>query len=558
MASVTFDILAVDKASKVIDHVGNRVGKLGGVVGTLGKAAAGAAAGGVAILGLAIAKGVKDAADYQTLALKTAAVLKSTGNAAGTSVAKIQAHAAALESLSGVDETLIINSQNVLATFTQIQNTKTDKVFDQATQAALNLSVAMGSDLQSATVQVGKALNDPIKGITALTRVGVSFDAEQKKLIAGYVKHGQVAKAQGVILKELSKEFGGAAKAAGAGFAGSLARAKDAMGDAFRSVGQELLPFITKAADWFAKGFPTWFAKTEAAVKSAAAWLGPKLRAAFAATIPMVQRLWAWLSGSLWPALKLAYTQIMPAVRNAINTVRDAFKNNSDAVSKGSGILKAIGIVITQVVIPAVSAIAQVWLPMMAAQWAAVAYAMNYVVLPAIKWLVKIALLQFGMMVHGIALAFGWLPGIGPKLKDAAKKFDAFAKQVNNALDGIQRNVNINFTINGRRAVMGSTGRVTVSGFKVGMQAGGGPARAGRFSLVGEQGPELVQWGGNGTVIPAPQTAAMLGGGSGGGDTYIVNAYMLEPTAAAGRAIVQAVQRAKTSGAFRPAAGWAS
>ena len=90
-------------------------------------------------------QGIKAAGEYQTLAAKTAAVLKSTGNVAGTSVAQIQALAGQLENLSGVDETLIINSENVLATFDHIRNSAGGDIFDQATKSALDMSVAMGS-----------------------------------------------------------------------------------------------------------------------------------------------------------------------------------------------------------------------------------------------------------------------------------------------------------------------------------------------------------------------------------------------------------------------------
>src|SRR4249919_1365830 len=127
MASqITFDVLARDRASKTFDHVGHSADGLGKKMGGLAKvglvSGVAAAAVGVAVLGKAMLNGVKDAAAYQDLQNRTANVLKTTGNVAHTSVKQIEAHAAALESLSGVDETLIINSQNVLATFTKVRN----------------------------------------------------------------------------------------------------------------------------------------------------------------------------------------------------------------------------------------------------------------------------------------------------------------------------------------------------------------------------------------------------------------------------------------------------
>ena len=104
--------------------------------------------------------------------------------------------------------------------------------------------------MQSATILVGKALNNPLKGITALTRAGVSFTEKQKDQIKAMVESGNIMGAQKLILGELGTEFGGAAKAAGTGFAGSMARAKDAVGDAFRAIGTSLLPTLTTMANY--------------------------------------------------------------------------------------------------------------------------------------------------------------------------------------------------------------------------------------------------------------------------------------------------------------------
>lgn len=240
------------KTGQEIEGHAGKLAKVGSAAGSaLGLAFGGLAVGGVAALGGALVQGVKDAQDYQTLANQTAAVLKTTGNVAGTSVAHVQDLAGSLETLSGTDETLIINGENVLATFTGIHNAtgKNNDIFDQATKASLNLSVAMGQDMKSSAVQVGKALNDPVKGISALSRVGVSFTAQQKEQIKALVKSGDTMGAQKIILGELNKEFGSASKAAGQGFAGSLARLQDTASDAFRSLGLLLLPVLIQVAN---------------------------------------------------------------------------------------------------------------------------------------------------------------------------------------------------------------------------------------------------------------------------------------------------------------------
>jgi hypothetical protein len=81
---------------------------------------------------------------------------------------------------SGVDDEAIKSSENLLLTFTNIRNEtgKNNDIFNQATKATLDMSTALGNDLKGSSILVGKALNDPIKGMTALRRVGVSFTDE--------------------------------------------------------------------------------------------------------------------------------------------------------------------------------------------------------------------------------------------------------------------------------------------------------------------------------------------------------------------------------------------
>ena len=139
------------------------------------------------------------------------AAVKSTGGAAGRSVDQLSEMAEGLQRVSLFDDDEIL--QNVTAnllTFTNVAGTE----FDRAQQAVLDLSTRLGTDLTSATVQVGKALNDPVKGVTALGRAGVQFTAQQKELIETLVESGDVAGAQAVILGELETQFGGAAAAA--------------------------------------------------------------------------------------------------------------------------------------------------------------------------------------------------------------------------------------------------------------------------------------------------------------------------------------------------------
>lgn len=159
--------------------------------------------------------------------------LKSTGNAAGKSSEELQRFAAELQKTTVFGDEATIEMQSLLLTFTQIQG----GVFDRATVAVQNVATAMGTDLKSAAIQVGKALNDPKGQLSALSRSGIQFTEDQKDTIKTMVKLGDVAGAQAVILGELEKQFGGAAEAASKGLGGSLKQLNNTFGDTLEIIG---------------------------------------------------------------------------------------------------------------------------------------------------------------------------------------------------------------------------------------------------------------------------------------------------------------------------------
>jgi hypothetical protein len=123
-------------------------------------------------------------------------------------------------------------------------------VFDEATKMTADMAAKMGGDASKYAVQLGKALNDPTKGITALTKIGVTFTDQQKDQIKSLQAAGDTMGAQKVILAELSKEFGGAAQAAGDTLPGQLTRAKRSFEDVSQGVVAGLMPVLTTLADF--------------------------------------------------------------------------------------------------------------------------------------------------------------------------------------------------------------------------------------------------------------------------------------------------------------------
>ncbi|MES2808783.1 MAG: hypothetical protein V4619_09180 [Bacteroidota bacterium] len=167
-----------------------------------------------------------------------AAVLKSTAGAAGLSQEALNDLSTAVMNKTGVDDDAITKSEALLLTFTNIH----DQIFEESIPAILDMSKALGTDLEGATIQVGKALNNPIAGLTALKKVGVSFTEQQKEQIITMQKAGDMMGAQKIILGELTKEFGGVAEAIRNTDSGKLEAFETRIGNIQESIGK----WITK------------------------------------------------------------------------------------------------------------------------------------------------------------------------------------------------------------------------------------------------------------------------------------------------------------------------
>lgn len=237
---------ARDEASDTLDKVGKNAG---GVSDLLSKSFKNAAiVSSVALAGLVLeAKSAITAfAESEKVMAQTEAVIKSTGGAAGLTADEVEYMAGKMQRLSGVSDEAIMQGQNMLLTFTKIGK----DVFPQASQTILDMSVAMGTDMKGAAIQLGKALQDPINGVSALRRVGVNFDESQQNTIKTLVESGKQMDAQKLILKELQVEFGGSAEAAGKTFTGQLNILKESFGNLQEGIGDflanALSPMIPK------------------------------------------------------------------------------------------------------------------------------------------------------------------------------------------------------------------------------------------------------------------------------------------------------------------------
>lgn len=182
----------------------------------LGTIIAGGIAG-ITIAGL-FTKFIQESRDAQNEQAQLAAVLKSTGEAAGFSQEKLNDMAAALASSTIFSEGEINKAQTRLLSYTNVVGEE----FPKALEALLNMSARTGVGVEQAAETIGKALNIPSEGMASLSKQGFQFTEDQKKLAERLQATGKTAEAQGIILKELTSTYGGAAEAARNTFGGAI------------------------------------------------------------------------------------------------------------------------------------------------------------------------------------------------------------------------------------------------------------------------------------------------------------------------------------------------
>lgn len=298
-----------------------------------------------------MAKAIPAAKESREALGQVEAALKSMGPAAGRTAAQLQDQAKALQQLSTFDDDDILRSVTAnMLTFGNVA----EEQFDRAQRAAVDLASRMGTDLQSAALMIGKALNDPVKGLAALRRVGIQFDAQQQQQIKTMAKVGNVAGAQAVMLGELERQFGGSAAAMRAADPG--AALTNSWNDFLETVGEialKVLPPLTAILQQVVDKFNSLSPSTQKAVVVAAALaaaLGPVLMvlgplasgigallpllgglggfllpiAAAAAAVYLAWKNWDTIGPMLAKVGAAIQTALGPAVMDALAAIRDA------------------------------------------------------------------------------------------------------------------------------------------------------------------------------------------------------------------------------------------
>jgi len=233
-----------------------------------------------------------------------------------------------------VDAEVIKATQAKLLTFKELAKTADDAggSFDRATKAALDLAAAGFGSAETNAVQLGKALQDPIKGITALARSGVTFTAVEREKIKALTESGKILEAQNMILGAIETQVGGTAAAT----ATASEKMKLAFDNVKESVGAALLPvfdeLVVKLLPLIEKLGPqlvTIFSAL-APVFDKIAVLLPKLVDSFIPLIDVfadIMVLAADLAIEFMPALLAIFDAIIPVIKAILPPLAEFLKD---------------------------------------------------------------------------------------------------------------------------------------------------------------------------------------------------------------------------------------
>lgn len=258
---VTIVVRADDQFSNVLGNFGSIITGIESAVNLVG-AAFDAAVG-------FIQPFIDSASESEQAVARMEGVLRATGGAAGLTSEELQGMADGLQEVTRFSDETILNGEALLLTFRNI----TGETFERTVPAMVDMAEIFGS-VDSAAMQLGKALNDPLTGMGALSRAGITFSEEQKEMIANFVEMGDIASAQNIILSEVEAQVSGLAVTMGQTFAGQVEIAKNRLDTLRETLGGPIISLlgelvgIINTDEWmnnpFIEFFEVWQSRIDA------------------------------------------------------------------------------------------------------------------------------------------------------------------------------------------------------------------------------------------------------------------------------------------------------
>ena len=518
-----FDPTGVKQAQSALGGFGKAVAGIGAVV-----------AGAFAIRAIANFAGetIRMAEEAQQAEAVLRQVAKTTGvfgSEVDSVTKRLIAFANAQELRIGVDSEVIKVVQAQLLSFKALAASAGEAggTFDRATKAAFDMAMVLERDASGQAIALGKALEDPIRGITALRKGGTTFTVQQQEQIRTLVESNRLLDAQALILTEVESQYGGAAEAGALysdRFRLGLEQIKETIGIALIPSFEKFVEFfladvVPPLTKFFEQDFPVLLEKLKPVAEDIMTFFGD-----------VAQGLKDFLNidadTSLIEGLLDKFNEIgaNPEFQAFIGNVKEIFDKMAPVLADIVFNMGELAVALTPYLKGALEE-----------------------VIPILKDTAGI-FESINFFLGEILGGFGSFKGETPDFISAIESKITLLGRLQTALktlnDLLKQAVDLYTTF---RALGGQTPSELATGgrrFDLGTRAGGGRVTGGMSYLVGEMGPELFMPGRGGNIVPNDRL-------SGGGTNITINvtAGMGTNGAQVGEQIVAAIKRyERTSG----------
>jgi len=418
------------------------------------------------------------------------------GAGTGVVVERLQDYASAMSRNIAVDDESIKLTQAKLFTFKELAATAgtVGGAFDRATTAAYDMAKAGFGSAEMNAVQLGKALNDPIKGITALSRSGITFTEVEKARIKTLVESNKIGEAQSMILEAIETQVGGTAAAT----ATAADKMKISWSELQETVGNALAPAFGALALALVPVIDT---------------LAPALASVIGALAPVLLTV-----ANILPSLLTALMPLAPVITDVVLILGEMLEiilpPLVELISALSPILSELAPIFTSLLksvlplLPVVVMLVQAFMPLIMA----ILPPLIDLLVALMPILVGVAEIIAGVLGAAIGLLTGdfkafldFLPKIGEGFKKVWEGIVGVAKTVFNSIIGFVEGF-INRIINGINGIIGAINTVLAAGSVIGISlkiskispiklprlAEGGYVDQATTAIIGEAGPEVV------------------------------------------------------------------
>lgn len=328
-----FDPSGIKQAEGALKGFGSSLAKIGAAVG---------AAFAVRAISNFAKEAVLAAEGVATANARIGQIAKSTalfGAETDAVTGRLIKFAEAQEMRLAVDAEVIKGVQGQLLTFKALGQSADEAggIFDRTTEAAFNMAAAGFGSAESNAIQLGKALEDPIRGLTALRRSGTTFTAEQQDLIKSLVESGNLLGAQELILGELESQYGGVAEAtanASTKIALAFDNIKEQAGAVLLPVFAELVEGLMPVTEAIGNELGTTLEALSPVLMDIAKMI-PGLLTAFTPLIPVIGQLaviFFQMVEKLLPVFVELFNMLLPIIAELAPIIGEVFLTALDAL----------------------------------------------------------------------------------------------------------------------------------------------------------------------------------------------------------------------------------